>query len=204
MRPIGIIISSIFSNLWNLRHINGKGKLVTTSDVFLKLNKSSVLKLGGNLVLGDNSLGKNNRSSILRMDDGTELITEGSFSFYYGADIILFKGAKLKLGKGGFINSDCKIRCHESITIGDHCAISHDFTIMDSDAHKINGVKSIKPIVIGNHVWIGTRVTVLKGVNVGDGAIIAAGAVVTKDVPANTMVAGVPAKVIKENVHWEN
>ncbi len=171
---------------------------------FLKLNKSSVLKLGGNLVLGDNSLGKNNRSSILRMDDGTELITEGSFSFYYGADIILFKGAKLKLGKGGFINSDCKIRCHESITIGDYCAISHDFTIMDSDAHKINGVKSIKPIVIGNHVWIGTRVTVLKGVNVGDGAIIAAGAVVTKDVPANTMVAGVPAKVIKENVHWEN
>lgn len=204
MRPIGTIISSIFSNLFNFRHIKGKGKLVTTSDVFFKLERSAILKLDGSLVIGDNSLGKNNRSSILRMDADTELITEGSFSFYYGADIILFKGAKLKLGKGSFINSDCKIRCHESITIGDHCAISHDFTIMDSDAHKINDVKSVRPIVIGNHVWIGTRVTILKGVNVGDGAIIAAGAVVTKDVPANTMVAGVPAKVIKENIRWEN
>lgn len=204
MNPIRTIISSIFSNLLNIRHIKGKGKLVTTSDVFLKLKGSSLLRLGGNLVLGDNSLGINNRSSILRMDEDTELITEGSFSFYYGADIILFKGAKLCLGKSSFINSDCKIRCHESITIGDHCAISHDFTVMDSDAHKINGVKPVKPVVIGNHVWIGTRVTILKGVTVGDGAIIAAGAVVTKDVPAHTMVAGVPAKVIKENVEWGN
>lgn len=204
MRPIATILSSIISNLLYFKHIKGEGKLVTTSDVFLKLKRSALLRLGGNLVIGGNSLGINNRSSILRMDDNTELIADGCFSFYYGADIVLFKGAKLRLGKGGFINSDCKIRCHESISIGDYCAISHDFTIMDSDAHKINGVKSVKPIVIGNHVWIGTRVTILKGVNVGDGAIIAAGAVVTKDVSANTMVAGVPARVIKENVHWEN
>ena len=65
-------------------------------------------------------------------------------------------------------------------------------------------ISEFKPIVIGKHVWIGTRTAILKGMNLSDGAIISVGAVVTKDVPANTMVAGVPAKVIKENVHWEN
>lgn len=54
------------------------------------------------------------------------------------------------------------------------------------------------PVVIGNGVWIGANVTILGGVNIGDGAVVAAGAVVTKDVPAKTLVGGVPAKVIKQ------
>lgn len=76
---------------------------------------------------------------------------------------------------------------------------------MDSDAHEglWAGYEKTKPIKIGNHVWIGTRVTILKGVTVGDNAIIAAGAVVTHDVPANSIVAGVPAKVINSNVNWK-
>lgn len=57
---------------------------------------------------------------------------------------------------------------------------------------------------IGNKVWIATNALVLPGVNVGDGAIVAAGAVVTKDVPAKCMVAGVPARVVKENVEWKH
>nr|MBQ4455475.1 acyltransferase [Clostridia bacterium] len=121
----------------------------------------------------------------------------------YGADIVLFKGAALELGKDSFINSDCKIRCHRKIVIGDDCAISHDFTVMDSDAHKLNGHSSTEPVIIGNHVWIGTRVTILNGVHVGDGAVIAAGSIVTRDVPPGTLVGGVPMKVIKENVTWE-
>ena len=60
-----------------------------------------------------------------------------------------------------------------------------------------------QPVFIGNHVWIGTNVTILKGVTIGDGAIIAAGSVVTKSVPSKCLAAGVPAKVIKENVEWK-
>ncbi|MCQ2515275.1 MAG: hypothetical protein MJ094_00245 [Saccharofermentans sp.] len=75
---------------------------------------------------------------------------------------------------------------------------------MDSDAHKVIGNDNeAREISIGNHVWIGSRVTVLKGVSIGDGAIIAAGSVVTKDVPAHSMVAGCPARVVKEYVEWE-
>lgn len=167
----------------------------------LKLSKSAVLKLNGDLKLNSNRIGKNGRSSILRMDEYSTLDCDG-FSFMYGADIILFKRAHLELGKGSFINSDCKIRCHKEITIGEGCAISHDFTIMDSDAHELDGSRNTNPVHIGNHVWIGTRVTILSGVTVGDGAVIAAGSLVTKDVPAGSLVGGVPAKVIKEKVEW--
>jgi acetyltransferase-like isoleucine patch superfamily enzyme len=60
-----------------------------------------------------------------------------------------------------------------------------------------------KPVHIGNHVWIGMNVMILKGVTIGDGAIIAAGSVVNRDVPERCLAGGVPAKVIKENVQWE-
>lgn len=180
--------------------MNGSGKIFFNED-YLKISKTAKLNLYGDLVINANRMGKNGRSSILRMDENSILDCAG-FQFMYGADIILFKNAHLVLGKNSFINSDCKIRCHKEITIGEDCAVSHDFTIMDSDAHELNGSRNTNPIHIGNHVWIGTRVTILNGVSVGDGAVIAAGALVTKDVPPRTLVGGVPARVLKENVEW--
>lgn len=176
-----------------LRHKNNRFQLHPTSQLFIKET----------LRLNENNFINNGRTSVLRMDEYSRLYTSGDFSFMYGADIIIFEGATLKLGKGSFINSDCKIRCHKEITIGDGCAISHDFTIMDSDAHELNCSRNTNPIHIGNHVWIGTRVTILNGVTVGDGAVIAAGSLVTKDVPARALVGGVPAKILKENVVWK-
>lgn len=173
-----------------------------SSETYLKLEKTARISLGGTLILNGNSRGHNGRSSILRMDANSTLETSGDFCFMYGADIQVFECALLKLGKESFINSDCKIRCHKKIEIGDKCAISHDFVIMDSDAHQLNGSRNTKPIKIGNRVWIGSRVTVLSGVNIGDGAVIAAGSVVISDVPKGCLVAGCPARVIKENVLW--
>ena len=167
------------------------------------LSHSAKLNLSGNFALNANGMGDNKRSSLLRMDENSTLDVKGKFSFMYGADVILFSNAYMSLGVNSFINSDCKIRCHKEITIGDDCAISHDFTIMDSDAHMLNGVRKTAAVHIGNHVWIGTRVTVLSGVTIGDGAVIAAGSLVTQDVEPGVLVGGVPARVIKENVKWE-
>lgn len=176
--------------------------ITVTDEDYLKIAETAKLEIKGRLTLGANRYGKNGRSSILRMDEDSVLHVDGIFKFFYGADIILFKGACLELGNKSFVNSDCKIRCHENIVIGDECAISHDVTIMDSDAHILNDRKNTAPVRIGNHVWIGTKVTILKGVTVGDGAVIAAGAIVNKDVPAKALVAGVPAVVIDSNVEW--
>lgn len=186
-----------------INSINSSAKIDKTSCDLLIIDDSATVYLGGTLILGRNKIKENGRTSILRMDEGSELWVNGNFSFFYGADIILFRGAKLVLGKDSYINSDCKIRCRRSIIIGDRCAISHDFTVMDSDFHKINGRALEKEVIIGNHVWIGTRVTVLKGVTIGDGAVIGAGSVVTKDIPARCMAAGVPARVIKRDIEWE-
>lgn len=202
MKSIRNYIAKLYANMRYKNHISGSGKLVLGCEDWLKIEKTSRLILHDSLILNANKMGENGRSSILRMDDNSTLDCSG-FTFMYGADIILFKGAHLELGKGSFINSDCKIRCHKEITIGEGCAISHDFTVMDSDAHELNGNRNTNPIHIGDYVWIGTRVTILNGVTVGDSAVIAAGALVTEDVPAGSLVGGVPAKIIRDKVEWK-
>lgn len=187
-----------------IKKSNLKSKFICKKNTNLQLDKKAGINLKGTLILSDNSITGSKIQTNIRMDKNSILEVKNNFSIYYGADIILFKDAELILGSG-FFNSNIKIRCHEKIEIGENVAISHDVTIMDSDAHEglWNGYKKTKPIKIGNHVWIGTRVTVLKGVTIGDNAIIAAGSVVTKDIPANTIVAGVPAKIIKRNINWK-
>lgn len=185
------------------KNITGNGKILYTKDAHFMLDPSARIHLNGNLHLNQNSMGRNFRSSLLRLDQDAILNVGGTFSFMYGADIIVFSGGKLTLGKNSFINSDCKIRCSKEISIGEDCAISHDFTIMDSDIHYLNGSNNTSPVTIGNHVWIGTRVTILSGVTIGEGAVIAAGSLVKGNVPAHTLVAGVPAKVVRENIDWK-
>ncbi|MDN0069807.1 acyltransferase [Collinsella ihumii] len=167
----------------------------------LIIAKGARVEIDGRLALGGNCIKRNGRSTILRMDEESSLAAHGS-SIYYGADIVLFKGARFEMGKS-FINSDARIRVHERVTIGDGCAISHGFVCMDGNAHTIDGRRTVAPVEICDHVWIGTGVTVLPGVRIGEGAVVAAGAVVTRDVPPACLVVGVPARVIRENVSWE-
>ena len=141
--------------------------------------------------------------SMLVMADDSHLIVEGSFNIYSGAKVYVNKGATLKLGSG-YINHNLNLSCFESISIGKGVVISENVTFRDSDDHSIVSSQSpmTQPITVGDHVWIGMNATILKGVRIGNGAIIAAGAVVTKNVPENALVGGVPAKVIKANVSW--
>ena len=109
-------------------------------------------------------------------------------------------GKNIKLGKGVFINAGCQFQDQGGITIGDDVLIGPQTIIAtlnhDPDPGKRGGMFA-KPVVIGDKVWLGARVTICPGVTIGEGAIVGAGAVVTKDVPPHTLVAGVPAKVVK-------
>jgi len=109
-------------------------------------------------------------------------------------------GQNIHLGNSVFINAGCKFQDQGGITIGDGCFIGHNVVLATLN-HDMDPMKRVDihpaPIVIGRDVWIGANATVLPGVKIGDGAIISAGAVVTKDVEPMTIVGGVPARFIK-------
>jgi len=118
--------------------------------------------------------------------------------FYTGVRMEVGKNAVLRIGKGTYLNRNTLVVANSSVDIGRNCKISWDVVIMDTDQHVLgNPDDASGPVVIEDDVWIGCRAIVLKGVRVGKGAVIGAGSVVTKDVPAYTVVGGVPAKVIK-------
>ncbi|MDE6280613.1 MAG: sugar O-acetyltransferase [Oscillospiraceae bacterium] len=109
-------------------------------------------------------------------------------------------GKNITVGRNVFINACCCFQDQGGITIGDEVLIGHGVvlaTINHGLSPDERGDNYPAPIVVGNKVWIGSHAAILPGVTIGDGAIIAAGAVVTRDVPANVIVGGVPAKVIK-------
>ncbi len=110
------------------------------------------------------------------------------------------RGGELIIGDNNFINGAI-ISATTKVTIGNNCKFGPFSMIIDSDFHNVkdhNKEGESGEIIIEDDVWIGAKATILKGVKIGKGAVIAVGSVVTKSVPANAIAAGVPAKVIKE------
>jgi len=130
------------------------------------------------------------------INEGGRIVCDNC-QFYSGVRLEIGKDAELRIGKGTYLNRNTLVVARSNVTIGEECRIAWDVVIMDSDQHPVPGKEmQHKPVVIGDRVWIGCRVIVLKGVRIGDRAVIAAGSVVTKDVPAYAVVGGVPARVI--------
>ncbi len=110
-------------------------------------------------------------------------------------------GGPITIGDGSFVNYGATISAHSGVSIGRDVLIGNYAMIMDSDYHDLHDRTKpglTAPIILEDDCWIGARAIVLKGVRVGCGAVVAAGSVVTKDVPARTLVAGMPAKVVRK------
>ena len=110
-------------------------------------------------------------------------------------------GFNVHIGAHTFVNHGAYFMDGAKITIGEHCFIGPDFGAYTAQhplvAEERNSfIERALPIEVGNNVWIGARVTLLPGVHIGEGSVIAAGAVVTKDIPAHVLAAGVPARVV--------
>lgn len=110
-------------------------------------------------------------------------------------------GANLKIGKGVFINSGVMFTNLGGIELADNVLVGPNATIISVN-HPLDPQRrhevEMKPVLVEENAWLGANSTILPGVKVGKNAVVAAGAVVTKDIPANTVVAGVPARVIKK------
>lgn len=109
-------------------------------------------------------------------------------------------GKNITVGKEVFINSCCHFQDQGGIVIGDNVLIGHNVTLAtlnhDENPERRQSIHPA-PIEIGKNVWIGSNVTILQGIKIGDGAIVGAGSVVTRDVPANCIVAGNPARMLR-------
>jgi tetrahydrodipicolinate N-acetyltransferase len=143
--------------------------------------------------------------SVVRVRPGARFAVDGVVSLQRGVRIVVDSG-ELRIGHGTNINGLTKILVAESVRIGSECTLSWDVQILDNDFHAItvDGTTrpSKAPIIIGDRVWVGTRALILKGVEIGAGAVVAAGAVVTRDVPPGTVVAGMPARVVGKVDAW--
>lgn len=191
-------MKNIFNRLiWRLKKIifyTNNYSLIKQKKLFcnmraLGLYQSVYLyKYGGNYKLGDNvRFGYN---------------IGGSYKKGYCELQSRQENAIISIGNNTAINNNFLAIACKMISIGNNCRIGINCQMMDFDAHSVNPDKrseigKIKEIVIGNNVWIGNNVIVLAGCKIGDNSIVAAGAVVTKDIPANVLVGGVPAKIIK-------
>lgn len=126
-------------------------------------------------------------------------IEVGNCCFFPGVRLECWKGAVIKIGKGTYLNRNTEIVAAQSVVIGADCKIARDVLIMDTDQHPVDsGDLHNRPVEIGDRVWLGSRVIVLKGVTIGHDSIVGAGAVVTKSVPPFSVVVGSAARVIRD------
>ncbi|MCW2777715.1 MAG: isoleucine patch superfamily acetyltransferase [Frankiales bacterium] len=168
----------------------------------ITVSQGGALRIG----LGSFGLSSEHDASVVRVREGASLHCEGVVSLQRGVRVVV-DGGQLTFGHGTNVNgTGTKLLCATGITIGAFCTFSWDVQVLDNDFHAltVGGVErpSAAPVVIGDRVWVGTRAVVLKGVTIGDGAVVAAGAVVSRDVPAGAVVAGVPAKVVGSADSW--
>ncbi len=186
------------------RHNLRRGELfIPTKACRIVVDRSASLALNATFTLGWKRVRGSSLESRLLIGKNAEMVVNGAFTAFSGTDIWVLDGGELTI-EGGFCNEGVQITCAKKISIGYQCAIAREVIIRDYDAHELRDPdhQVAADVCIGDHVWIGTRAVILKGVTIGNGAVIAAGAVVTKDVPANSLAAGVPAEVIREGVQW--
>jgi acetyltransferase-like isoleucine patch superfamily enzyme len=165
-------LARVMLGKWYLRSCNSLGKMVS-------VNGKPVIGNSGEMIFGDE----------VRI-----------WSTIVQAKLYTGRKGKLIVGKNSRLNG-VHIDARELVQIGENVRIAPYTIILDSDFHDVKdhfADGNSKPIIIEDDVWLATRCTILKGVRIGKGAVVATGAVVTKDVPPYCLAAGVPARVVKK------
>ena len=158
----------------------------------------------GCVKIGQLMLGTYTKDTITVVQLDGAIYVKSSATFGAGCRISI--GGKLYVGDNFLITGASTIICHDSISFGDDVLLSWENLIMDIDFHKIivddNIVNRPKGINIGNHVWIGCRCTILKGVTISDGCVVAASSVITKSTETPSCVVSTCGKILKQNINW--
>lgn len=194
--------------------IRHKGELLhTLPSTTFDIHPTAKIEIKKTLLYGNAPVRGMRMPTCLKMDANTTLeIHDGPLTRYgnspynlrYGAYIEIINGGKLTIGQGA-ANVGLTIMCAKEITIGNGVRIGRNVSIRDwNGPHVIVNDTYVNhaPVKIGDHVWLCTGCSIMPGVTIGEGSVVATNAVVTKDVPPYSLVAGTPAKVIKSNIEW--
>lgn len=164
--------------------------------------------INGQLVIEKRSAPGAIRRPIIEVHEDAKLIINNKVIIGPNTHIIVGRGATLVFGDEDQSETSfsygCKIVANRYIKIGSDCLFSWDILIMDSSMHSFNGEEEGKPIIIGSHVWVTAKSTILKGLEIGEGSVIATGAVVTKSLPPKVLAGGNPAKVLRTDIIWQS
>lgn len=184
-----------------------KNRIFIFKPFTFNIDKTADIRVKGKFILNNEWNSKTrlkNKTVGKFIADENCKISIGNLTCYAGTKINVGKGAELIVGDC-FMNYDCVVDCTKRIEIGENTFIGERVKLCDSNKHSLSydGFVKTSPIKIGTHVWICNDVTILSGVEIGDGAVIAAGSVVTKNVSPKTLVGGIPAKTIREQVWWK-
>lgn len=180
-------------------HRHGKGYILPLRHAVISLKKGSRIDLyDKHFVVNYNKVFAMKLEAYVLLRKDAKLIIRGSTSLNYGATIEVHENATVEIGSA-YINTGAVILAAKHISIGQGVLISRHVFIYDSDHHPIyneNGeiANPARDVVIGNHVWIGLKCIVLRGSNIGDGAIVAAGSVVGGKIKPGVLAQGNPAR----------
>ena len=208
----------LFSLAWDNRRslltlirINGLRKVLhgypllrPNGRVLVQREPSATITAQKTSVIGASVFKGTTVESRLRMEAGSSLTIAGG-NISYGCDIEVFSGGKVEIGDQFFSNFGLTLICAKSVKIGQGVTIGRNVSIRDFHGdHWLNteGYQTIRPVTVQDHVWLCSECSIMPGVTIGTGSVVAAHAVVTKNVPPNTLVAGCPARVIRDNVQW--
>ncbi|MEH1820668.1 MAG: acyltransferase [Nostoc sp.] len=191
---------------WHLNRCAGKaGMFICRGRIQLSLSSDIIVQPSDEVCsIGIPLLGAStprNDTTVIACDSNAIIVLDGAI-IGRGVKLSVGHSAKLTIGSNSYITDGSKIAAQNSIYIGKNCAISFGVSVIDDDGHGFGLPPYSDPIVIADNVWIGCNVTVLKGVTIGEGSVVAAGAIVNKSCPPHSLLAGVPARVVRENVWW--
>jgi acetyltransferase-like isoleucine patch superfamily enzyme len=168
--------------------------------------KGGKVVINGRIVVERHGARAPYKDVTIEVYDGSTLTVNGTVILGAGVHILAGKNATVILGDKPdgvvTISYDTEIIANQYVEIKSGCLFSWDILVMDTNYHTIVGTENNKPVIFQPRVWVGARATILKGVELGAGSIVAAGAVVAQNVPERGVVAGNPAVVVKHNVDW--
>jgi acetyltransferase-like isoleucine patch superfamily enzyme len=207
-----ILLHIIARNILQLQErvrkpISGKNNVVINKGVLLKVRYD---------VVGNNNLIEIGRSSVLSnmtiFIRGNNHILKIAENCHYRGGSVWFEdnNCQIVIGQKTTIESAhlAVTEPNSKIVIGEDCMFSNEIEFRTGDSHSIidnetkKRINFAQNIEVSNHVWIGARSTILKGVNIGHNSIIGTNSIVTKNIPSHSVAAGIPARVIKNNIDW--